>query len=91
VYDSRFHVPDSDNYIREIFAMTRRFEFVGGGSAKYWEAVVNGCAVTVRYGRLGSDGQTQAKSFADAAAAQQHADKMCGEKLKKGYQECVAR
>lgn len=70
--------------------MTRRFEFVGGTSAKFWEVVVNGSDVTVRYGRLGTDGQTQTKSFVNAAKAQQHADKLIGEKLKKGYQECAA-
>jgi predicted DNA-binding WGR domain protein len=71
--------------------MTRRFEFIGGGSAKFWEAVVSGCDVTVRYGRLGSDGQSLTKTFADVEAAQRHAEKLIGEKLKKGYKECVGR
>jgi predicted DNA-binding WGR domain protein len=71
--------------------MTRRFEFVGGGSAKYWEATVSGCDVNVRYGRLGSDGQSLTKTFADQPAAQKHADTLMAEKVKKGYKECVGR
>ena len=63
----------------------RRFEFTEGNSAKFWEVLVRGAEVTVRYGRIGSQGQTQAKSFADATAAQKHADKLIGEKLAKGY------
>ena len=39
--------------------MIRRFEFVGGKSAKYWEASLQGQSVTVRYGRLGTPGQLQ--------------------------------
>jgi predicted DNA-binding WGR domain protein len=70
--------------------MTRRFEFVGGGSAKYWEATVSGYDVTVHYGRLGSDGQSLTKTFPDQAAAQKHAEKLIQEKCKKGYCEVAA-
>ena len=38
--------------------MHRRFEFVGGSSAKFWEVSVNGGEVTVCYGRIGTAGQT---------------------------------
>lgn len=67
--------------------MTRRFEFVGGSSAKFWEVQVSGSDVAVRFGRLGTQGQSQTKSFADPAAAQRHADKLIGEKTAKGYAE----
>lgn len=46
---------------------------------------VQGNEVTVRYGRIGSQGQTNVKSFADSAAAAQHVDKLIGEKVAKGY------
>ncbi|MGH7134898.1 MAG: WGR domain-containing protein, partial [Pirellulales bacterium] len=68
-------------------AATRHFEFVEGGSAKFWEISVNGNDVTVRFGRMGTQGQTQTKSFADADAATRHAEKLIGEKTKKGYVE----
>ena len=43
--------------------MTRRFEFVGGNSAKFWEIDCQGKNVTVRDGRLGTTGQVQSKTF----------------------------
>ena len=70
--------------------MTRRFEYVGGSSAKFWEIQVAGKDVTVRYGRLGTDGQTQTKSFASDAKALDHAEKTIASKVAKGYQECAA-
>jgi len=69
--------------------MPRRFEFVGGSSAKFWEVGVSECDVIVRYGRLGTDGQTLNKSFSDGVAAQRHAEKLISEKLGKGYVECA--
>ncbi len=70
--------------------MTRRFEFVGGNSAKFWQTTVVGNQVTVRYGRLGTDGQTQTKEFGSPESAQKHADSLIASKLKKGYVECVS-
>lgn len=69
--------------------MKRHFEFVGGNSAKFWEVAVAGCNVTVCFGRIGTTGQEQTKTLADATAAQQHANKLVAEKIKKGYQEIV--
>ena len=69
---------------------TRRFEFVEGNSAKFWEISVNGCDATVRFGRLGTDGQTQTKTLAGPAAAQAHAEKLIAEKTKKGYVESAS-
>jgi DNA ligase 1 len=65
----------------------RRFTYVGGGSDKFWEINVSGGQVTVCYGRNGTAGQSITKSFADAAAAQKHADKLIQEKTCKGYVE----
>ena len=67
--------------------MIRRFEFIGGTFAKFWEVSTAGNDVTVRYGRLGSTGHGQDKSFASPQAAQNHAEKLVGEKLGKGYRE----
>ncbi len=69
--------------------MKRHFEYVGGTSAKFWEVSVAGCHVSVCFGRIGTDGQSQSKELASADAAQQHADKLIAEKLKKGYVETV--
>ncbi len=68
-------------------AMKRYFEFVDGKSSKFWEIAQNGTDVTVRFGKIGTNGQTQTKSFADADAATKHAEKLVEEKTGKGYQE----
>ncbi len=66
---------------------TRRFEFVGGASDKFYEVAVRNCEVTVRFGRNGAEGQTQTKTFPNAAAAQKHAASQVRSKLAKGYVE----
>lgn len=66
---------------------TRRFEFSDAKSNKFWEITVNGTEVTVRFGRIGTQGQTQTKNLPDSVKANNHADKLIEEKLTKGYQE----
>jgi predicted DNA-binding WGR domain protein len=56
-----------------------------GRSDKFWEVSVDGAAVTVRFGRIGTAGQTQVKSLPDAVAACEHVEKLIGEKVGKGY------
>jgi predicted DNA-binding WGR domain protein len=70
--------------------MKRYFEFVGGSSAKFWECVVSGNDVTVRFGRIGTEGQTQVKTLANADAAARHAEKLIASKMAKGYLEMAA-
>ena len=70
--------------------MKRYLEFVGGSSAKFWELTVNGSDVTVRFGRIGTAGQTQTKSCDDGSAAIRHAEKLIASKLKKGYSETLS-
>ncbi len=65
----------------------RRFEFAEGKSNKFWEIVLDNNKVTVRYGRIGTAGQTNVKDFADPAAAAKHAAKLIEEKTGKGYVE----
>ncbi|MFO1042898.1 MAG: DNA ligase [Planctomycetaceae bacterium] len=66
---------------------TRYFEFQDEKSAKFWEISINDTDVTVRYGRIGTQGQTQVKSFPDTASANKHATKLIDEKTGKGYAE----
>ena len=70
--------------------MTRRFEFIGGNSAKFWEIEHRGPDVTVRFGRLGADGQTHTKNFPSRDAADRHAQKLIEQKQAKGYVERTA-
>ncbi len=71
--------------------MKRYFEFVDDKSSKFWEIAQNGTDVTVRFGKIGTNGQTQTKSFADADAATKHAEKLVEEKTGKGYKETEAK
>ena len=70
--------------------MKRYFEFIEGSSAKFWEISQSGNEVTVRFGRIGTNGQTQTKTLADADAATKHAEKLIKEKMGKGYKETAA-
>lgn len=68
----------------------RHFVFIGGPSQKFWEVGVRGAELTVRYGRIGSAGQSKTKSFADPAAAGRQAEKLAAEKTSEGYVEMAA-
>jgi predicted DNA-binding WGR domain protein len=68
----------------------RRFEFIGGTSAKFWEISRDGGQVTVRFGRLGTNGQTQTKDLGSETAAAFHVASVISEKLAKGYVEVSA-
>lgn len=72
----------------------RRFEFVGAdedrgtsSSAKFWEIAVAGSEVTVRFGRIGTDGQTKVKDLGSTESAAKEAEKLIAEKTRKGYIE----
>ena len=65
----------------------RRFEYVGGSSSKFWEVQIQGSDVIVRFGRIGTQGQSQTKSFPNTVTAVQHAEKLVREKTRKGYAE----
>jgi predicted DNA-binding WGR domain protein len=64
---------------------TVHLEFEEGTSSKFWRARVEGKTLYVNYGKIGSNGQTQVKDFANAAGAQKEYEKLIGEKKKKGY------
>ncbi len=64
-----------------------RFEFREGHSSKFWEIDVTGTDHTVRFGRIGTNGQSQTKSFSSEAVAQKDAARLIAEKQLKGYRE----
>lgn len=59
------------------------------GSHKFYEAIVNGTEVSIRYGRIGDRGQIQVKSYPTAEKAKAEATKKINEKLRKGYEIAV--
>jgi predicted DNA-binding WGR domain protein len=66
---------------------TVHLEFEEGTSSKFWRARVEGKTLYVNYGKIGSNGQTQVKDFANNDSAQKEYDKLVREKRKKGYVE----
>jgi predicted DNA-binding WGR domain protein len=65
----------------------RYFEVVGGGSKKFWTIAASGNAVTVRFGRIGTDGQVKTRHHPTPRAAKAEVDSLVREKLAKGYKE----
>jgi predicted DNA-binding WGR domain protein len=70
-------------------ATPRYFTCSEDGSNKFWEIAVNGAGLTVRFGRIGTNGQTQTKTFASADAALREQDRLIRSKLAKGYVEAA--
>lgn len=64
-------------------------EFSDGKSHKFYELILNGTQVSVRYGRIGDAGQSQTSTLASEDKARAEAQKKINEKLKKGYEHAV--
>jgi predicted DNA-binding WGR domain protein len=60
-----------------------------GKSHKFYEVVIDGAKLTIRFGRIGDTGQTQVKEFPSADKARAEATKKLAEKAKKGYAAAV--
>lgn len=69
--------------------MNRYFELVDieRNHHKFWEIVQDGKVVNVHFGRIGTKGQIQVKTFGSNYAADAHVAKLVSEKVSKGYQE----
>ncbi len=65
----------------------RCFILQGGGHNKFWTVEVVDCHYLATFGRIGTQGQTQVKSYANQGLAVAMANKMMKEKLGKGYVE----
>jgi outer membrane protein assembly factor BamB/predicted DNA-binding WGR domain protein len=61
----------------------------GDGSHKFYEVTVKGKELTIRYGRIGDQGQTSASKFPTPEKARAEAEKKIQEKMRKGYERAV--
>jgi predicted DNA-binding WGR domain protein len=68
------------------------FEFIGEDASrkseraeKYWEVTQVGKNVSVRFGKIGADGQLKVKEFETKEEAEAEVAKLIKEKTKKGY------
>lgn len=56
-------------------------------SSKFWQIEVSNTSFTVTYGKIGTNGQSSTKEFADTITCEKEANKLLAEKIKKGYGE----
>lgn len=73
--------------ISPLFMNRREFQFSEGSSNKFWSIELRELSFIVHYGRVGTHGQSQEKTFGTADAAKKEHDKLIAEKTKKGYAE----
>jgi predicted DNA-binding WGR domain protein len=62
----------------------RTFVVTDAKSHKFWNIELHGDSFTVSFGRVGTKGQAQTKTFPDEAEALRQHDKLVTEKLAKG-------
>lgn len=61
------------------------FSEIASNSHKFYEVIVKSTEVSIRFGRIGEQGQTQTKIYTTSEQAQREAEKKIREKLRKGY------
>lgn len=67
--------------------MKKRLELIDDKSNKFWEVEVSDNQLTIRFGKIGSEGVVKTKLSTDNANALKDAEKLIKSKSKKGYQE----
>ena len=70
--------------------MKRELVYMDAKSSKFWNIELAGNSYTVKYGRIGTEGQSLTKSFPDKEAAQKDAEALIREKLGKGYVDAAS-
>ncbi len=68
----------------------KRFEFSDGSSSKFWCITIADKSHTVRFGRIGTVGQTKTKAFGSKKDADADAKELIEKKKKKGYKPALA-
>jgi len=85
----RRNAPSAPLGAGELFSLQEgaayRFELSNEKSNKFWEIVWHDETFDVRYGRIGSQGQTNSKTFYDGETARRTAETTVRQKLAKGY------
>jgi predicted DNA-binding WGR domain protein len=67
--------------------MKKHLKYIDGNSDKFWQIEVTGLEYTVTYGKNGTSGTSQTRSFETNDACLKTAEKLVAEKEKKGYSE----
>ena len=69
--------------------MRKHLKYIDGSSDKFWQIEVNGSEYTVTYGRNGTSGTSQTKTFTDSEECLKVAEKLLNEKIKKDKGDLV--
>lgn len=67
--------------------MKKNLKYIDGNSDKFWQIEVTGLEYTVTYGKNGTSGTTQTKTYSTNEECLKTAEKILAEKVKKGYSE----
>jgi predicted DNA-binding WGR domain protein len=67
--------------------MKKHLKYIDGSSDKFWQIEVQHNTYTVTYGRNGTSGTSQTKTFDNNEQCLKAAEKLLNEKTKKGYSE----
>jgi predicted DNA-binding WGR domain protein len=70
--------------------MATRLVFTAKTSNKFWEAETKGKKLVVRWGRIGTTGQSKTYELDSPAAAKAEAERQIAEKRRKGYRDADA-
>lgn len=65
----------------------QRLTYIDMGSSKFWESACEDVKLIIRFGRIGTKGQINIKSFDTPEIATREREKLVKEKLNKGYQQ----
>ncbi len=65
----------------------RRFEYIAGNQARFWQIARRGAVLTTVAGKIGTPGKERVKEFADYMAAEQEFDRLVRDHLRRGYVE----
>jgi len=65
----------------------RRFEYIHGNQAKFWQVERKGAVLTVASGKIGKSPKTRTKQLDDYMAAEQEFDRLIRDHLRRGYVE----
>lgn len=67
--------------------MKKHLKYIDGNSDKFWQIEASDLKYTVTYGKNGTLGTSQTKTFESATECLKNAEKILAEKIKKGYSE----
>jgi predicted DNA-binding WGR domain protein len=67
--------------------MRKHLKYIDGTADKFWQIEAHDLTFTVTYGKTGTSGTTQTKTFESADFCKELVAKLVAEKLKKGYLE----